>query len=246
MDEKLQQLDTLLLCGGLGTRLAEVVSDRPKPMADVNGKPFLDMLIAWFSGFGVRRYILCTGHMANVIKKYYAWRSGPVDLAFSEEDSPLGTAGAVKNAQPHIQTENFIVANGDSFCAANLNRLWNTHVANNAIATVLLVSPDKRDDAGSVVVDSKNRVTAFAEKICSASDAHVNAGVYIFNRKILDIIEPDRKSSLEYDIFPELIGKGFYGHVSDGQLLDIGTPQRYARAAEFMSNALAVQNEMEA
>lgn len=111
---------------------------------------------------------------------------------------------------------------------------------------MLLVNPDKRNDAGSVIVDSQNRVTAFAEKTSTEPEAHVNAGVYIFNKKILDLIEPDKKSSLEYDIFPKLIGKGFYAHTSEGQLLDIGTPQRYARASEFMSNALAIQNQMDA
>jgi len=102
---KLREVDVVILCGGMGSRLRAVVSDRPKPMARINQRPFLDILIQFFSGFGFRRFILCAGYMSQVIRDHYTRRAGPCRFVISEEHTPLGTGGTIRNAEKLIQSD---------------------------------------------------------------------------------------------------------------------------------------------
>ena len=99
---ELANTDVVILCGGAGTRLSAVVADRPKPMAEMNQRPFLDILIDYFAAFGLKRFILCAGHMSQVIKDHYSKKEGSLKFIISEEKTPLGTAGGASKKHKNL------------------------------------------------------------------------------------------------------------------------------------------------
>ncbi len=227
-------MDVLILCGGKGTRLSSVVSDRPKPMAQIADRPFLDILIEYISGFGFKRFILCTGYKSELIHQYYNIKQIPEDILISEEKSPLGTAGAVKNAETKIESETFIVVNGDSFCPVDMQCFIDYHENKNATISVVLAEDKKRNDGGTVVIDDMHRICIFLEKSGECETSLINAGIYCFQKELLGLIPEKQKCSLEYDIFPQLTKDRFLGFVNDKPMLDIGTPERYQLAKKIM------------
>lgn len=236
-DPDLDQIDVVILCGGKGERLSGVVKDRPKPMADIAGKPFLDILIKHLNDCGFRRFILCAGYMGKIIKDYYAEKSGPFEITTILEDNPLGTGGAVKNAEPAVKSSPFLVANGDSFCAVDYRDLVKFHYEKKALYTVAVVKiKGIYDDGGLVSLDNRSRVSGFNEKTKSRGTGYVNAGVYLLDKTIFNAIKSGEKVSLEYDIFPALTRERFYGYAVEGKFTDIGTPGRYAQAQESLKN----------
>lgn len=231
---KARNIDVVILCGGLGKRLREVVSDRPKSMAEINQRPFLDILIEYMAGYGFKRFILCIGYMADVIKHYYQNKKGPLEILFSEEKEPLGTGGAIKNAESLIQSNPFLVMNGDSICEVEFDRFIESHFAKKALVAIALALADETGDYGSVVVDSSGRIIRFDEKLGNKG-GFVNTGMYLFEKEVLSLIPPNRNYSLEYHLFPMIIGKEVYGYTTKEGFIDIGTPQRYERARQILT-----------
>ena len=231
---KLDGMDIVVLCGGLGTRLRTVVSDRPKSMADFCGRPFLDILLDYFKGFGFRRIILCVGYRAEAIKSHYANRFSDMEILFSEEKAPLGTGGAIKNAEHLIKSNPFCVANGDSFCSIQMDQFLSFHSDKKATISIAVSSVGKTKDYGAVCLDHDSQVLSFDEKKESQEKAAVNAGVYIFEKKILFEMHKGDIFSLEKDLFTRVCGKGLYGFFVDSPVIDIGTPERYAYASNHL------------
>jgi len=229
------EIDVAVLCGGLGHRLRAAVPDRPKPLAEVGGRPFLDMLVEYVSGFGFRRFIMCTGYKGEMIEEYFAGR-GDFEVLFSHEEKPLGTGGALKNAEALIKSPVVLVLNGDSICNMDMGEFLGFHFENNALASIALVATEKEADYGAVTIDAEARITSFSEKAPGAS--LINAGVYIFRKEALALIPSGRQYSLEEELFPSLLDRGLYGFVTGGKLIDIGTVERYARAPEFLEGLL--------
>ncbi|PIQ89619.1 MAG: hypothetical protein COV72_02045 [Candidatus Omnitrophica bacterium CG11_big_fil_rev_8_21_14_0_20_42_13] len=227
---KAHDTDVIILCGGEGRRLQSVVGDRPKPLAELNNRPFLDILIEHISNFGFRRFILCSGYMKDKIRGYYQSKSSSLAFIFSEEDKPLGTAGAIKNAQSYIQSDPFLVANADSFCDINLNEFINFYVENNAKYLICLAKACDSDSFGSVKIDAAGRILEFKEKNKPGSCDFVNAGIYLLAKDILKIIPEMRKVSIEHEIFPGIINDNLMGYRTNQSLLDIGTPENYEKA----------------
>lgn len=229
----MKEIDAVILCGGLGSRLKKVVHDRPKPMAEIQGRPFLDLLIDHTAAFGITRYILCTGYMANCIEHYYAQTVGSLTFSFSQEKIPLGTGGALKNAESLIRSNPFLVLNGDSFCPVDLEGFITQHRAKNAQLSLVVSEAEDSVDFGSLWLDHDGRIVGFQEK---TNHGHklINAGVYLFDKKILDMIPHHKPYSLEHDLFPDLVGKEFYGFFSVEKVLDIGTPERYELAKKIL------------
>jgi NDP-sugar pyrophosphorylase family protein len=223
-------LDVVLLCGGKGERLNSVLAGMPKPLAAINGRPFLDILIDYLRGLGFRRFILCIGYRADLIKQHYEQKKESLGIIFSEENKPLGTAGAVKNAQSHIKSDPFLVMNGDSICRADLNKFIDFHISKKAAICALLVKAKQGQDYGAVKLDNKAQVTSFDEKITAGPERFINTGIYLLSAEVLDFIPEGKKFSFEYDLFPKLIYKRFFGLTTDAMLIDIGTPERYERA----------------
>lgn len=234
---KIKDIDVIILCGGLGKRLQSVVSDKPKPMAEIGNRPFLDILIDYIASYGFRRFILCISHKGDIIKKYYQSKNSSLDILFSEEKELLGTAGAIKNAEKLILSGPFLVMNGDSFCQVELDKFVDFHIAKKALATIALTKIEENKDCGLVVISSSGKIKSFTEKakIDDGRLGLVNAGIYIFQRDILFLIPKDKNYSLEYDLFPALIKKGIYGYTTRANLIDIGTPERYEKAKKIFS-----------
>jgi NDP-sugar pyrophosphorylase family protein len=227
------QVDVVILCGGLGSRLAGIVNDRPKPMAQMDGRPFLDILIDYFSGFGFRRFVLCAGHRSEVIQEHYSRRSDLLEFVVSNEPFPLGTAGAVKNAEVFLKSDSFLVTNGDSFCPVDLTEFYDFHSAKHAPMSMVVTESEDIKDSGLVTVDGCQRIIGFEEKACMRPGRYVNAGIYLFQRDVLSLIPANTRYSLEYDLFPKLVAKGAFAFVASGPLIDIGTPERYESAKDF-------------
>ena len=230
-------IDTVILCGGMGTRLQSVLQDKPKPMADFNDRPFLDLLIEHIGKSGFKRFILCTGHKGDLIKNYFEKKNDEKTYLISQEPSPLGTAGAIKHAEPAITSDIFLAMNGDSFCEMDLESFLNFHIAKNAMASVCLAPMKDTSDYGSVALSEDDAIISFNEKPDTRPSGWVNAGIYLFSKKLLNLIPAGEKISLEQEIFPSLIGKGLFGFTSQSQLLDIGTPERLDHARTILNKS---------
>lgn len=237
------QVEAIVLVGGKGTRLQGVVSDRPKPMAPVAGRPFLEWLLLAVRRQGARRAILATGYMGNVVEAHFGdGRRWHMDIVYSREPSPLGTGGAARLALSHVRSERVLVLNGDSYCPFELKRLERTHENRGAAATLWLAPAADCRRYGSVAVDN-DVITAFHEKPVTACAGLINAGIYLFERSVLGAIPEDKPVSLECDVLPTLIGR-LAAVMGNEPLLDIGTPESYESAEQAVDwRALAGSGE---
>lgn len=227
-------MDVVILCGGLGSRLQSVLEGRQKVMARVHERPFLDVLLGYVQDQGGCRVVLCTGYKAQAVEEYYQKHNFKLNISFSQEDSPRGTGGAIFNAQAHIQSKNFIVLNGDSYCAVDFNQLRHFHEQAKAKVTMVVTTVTKANDYGRIVFDDQGVVTSFQEKQALTQEhlTYVNAGVYCLAQEIFLMMPKKQKFSLEHECFPRWVGQGFYAMSTKKKFLDIGTPQRYARAEQ--------------
>jgi len=232
---KLSETDAVILCGGMGSRLRSVVNDRPKPMAEIDDRPFLDILIDSFAEFGLRRFVLCAGYMSDIIRDYYTSRTGSRQFVISEEHKPLGTAGAIRNAAEHIRSDTFLVANGDSFCSVDLGAFYDFHSARNAFMSMVVIETQNTGDCGLVSLDGSQRIVGFEEKNQESQSRYINAGIYLFQKEALSLIPKNTSFSLERDLFHKLVGHNCYAFVTQGRLFDIGTPARFASAIRHLA-----------
>jgi len=224
--------DVAILCGGSGTRLREVIDDRQKCVADVDGLPFLIHLIMHVSAQGFHRFVLCAGHKAETVSSAIKTLPPELTTVIVNEPTLRGTGGAIRNALPYILSDAFIALNGDSFCPVDLNAVAAFHEGKKAEATVVLSHADGRGDCGNVAISADCAITSFAEK--ESSSQWVNAGIYLFSKACASQFPMRTPLSLEKDVFHKFVGKGLFGYTTDQALLDIGTPDRYAKAAAFM------------
>ncbi|HXT02307.1 MAG TPA: sugar phosphate nucleotidyltransferase [Elusimicrobiota bacterium] len=213
------------MCGGEGTRLRSVVADRQKTMAEANGKPFLEILLDWAAGQGVVRFVLCTGYKSDQVESYFRERRPDLDVAYSNEPSPLGTGGALHNALPLTDGGPVLVLNGDSICPLDLSSFAAYHARSGGAASLAVVDPGVRRDGGFIDLDPSGRILSFDERDYRAGRA-LNAGVYLFERAALAAIPPGR-SSLEKDVLPSLVERRVYARLVREPLYDIGTPDRW-------------------
>jgi mannose-1-phosphate guanylyltransferase len=191
-------MQAVILAGGFGKRLAPLTSEVPKPLLPVGGKPILVRQIEWLRGFGVRDVVLAVGYLRHKIFEALGdGRRLGVRIFYSVEEEPLGTGGAIKNAELFITDDVFVVLNGDVLTNLNLNKLVEAlGDADGAIALVPLRSP-----YGIVEYDANGYVTHFREKPI-LEDFYINAGVYALRRKVLSEL-PDR-GNIEETLFPRL------------------------------------------
>ena len=226
--EETSSMDAVILCGGLGTRLRPVSGDLPKVLMPFAGKPFIDILIESLLPYGFRRFILCVGHLKEKVRAHFGMRD--YEVLFSEESEPLGTGGALKNARPHILSSLFLLLNGDSLCPTDLNRFHDFHVRKGGVLSIVLTRPLSENAYGVVELNRENRIVAFREKSGVREGSFINAGIYLAERGIFDLMPETAHFSLETDLIPAVLPHGCYGLVTNAKLIDIGTPERYARA----------------
>lgn len=226
-----EKIDIVILCGGLGLRLKKIVKDIPKPMVKVGDNSFLNIIIDNMVNFGFRRFILCTGYKGEIIRRYYRNnKKKGVDILFSHETELLGTGGAVKKAKRLIKSNPFFVMNGDTFSEFSAFNLLKFHKRKEALISMVLTKSSSSRDYGEIKLDKSLKIICFIEKNKSAEKKLVNAGVYIFSKKVFDYMPRKRKFSLERDFFPRMIDNKFYGYIIKGTFIDIGTPERYEKA----------------
>jgi len=233
--QELAAVTAAVLAGGLGTRLRSMVTDRPKVLAEIRGQPFLAYLLDQVAAAGVRYVVLCTGYLGEQVRAAFGDSYDSLRLVYSQEPSPLGTAGALRLALPLFKSETVLVMNGDSFCQANLRAFWAWHCARGADATLLLTRMPDTERYGRVHVDANGLVLGFDEKGGNSGPGWVNAGIYLLNHHLLLTIPANRAVSLEREMFPAWIGRGLYGYRSEGRFLDIGTPEAYNTAEQFFA-----------
>lgn len=233
----LSAIDVAVLAGGLGTRLRSVLPDRPKVLAPINGRPYLDFLLDWLAGFGVRRVVLCLGYRADIVQAHL--RAAPrhdMTVEFVVEPEPAGTAGALRYARDALQSDPVMVVNGDSFIDGDLCAFLTDHVSAGAVASILCASVADASRYGRIELNADGMVQQFAEKDPSAAPPGlINAGVYLFGRSILEEIADSGAASLEREIFPHLLMRGIRGQTTDGAFLDIGTPESLSAAPGILS-----------
>jgi D-glycero-alpha-D-manno-heptose 1-phosphate guanylyltransferase len=224
-------IPAVLLVGGMGTRLRSVVPSAPKPLASLGTKSFLELLVQQLRHHGIRRLVMCSGYFADQIEKEFgdgsAWG---LTIEYSREEKPLGTAGALKLAQHHLEEiPDFLVMNGDSFLETNFGQLLRFHRERRALATMAVVAVQNAGRYGTVQVEASSRVTGFTEKTGADGPGLINAGLYVFGSAIFEHI-PDGPVSLERYVFPRVLDRGVYALEQSGMFIDIGTPQDYASA----------------
>jgi len=221
----------VLLVGGMGTRLQGVLPSTPKPLAPVGDAPFLELLVLQLRAQGIRRLVMCTGHLADQIQAQFGdGRKWNVAIDYSKETRPLGTGGAVKFAERCLaQASHFLVMNGDSFLEMDFRELIRFHREHGGLVSMAVRRVPDAARYGTVRLDTLNRIVGFAEKTGAKVPGVINGGVYVFSRAILQHI-PGGPASLETDVFPRLLEQGMYGAEQDGMFIDIGTPEDYARA----------------
>lgn len=225
-------MQALILAGGEGTRLRPLTSTVPKPVVPLVDRPFIVFMLDWLRSHGVDDVVMSCGHLAHGVRNVLGDGSAVgLRIRYVEEPRPLGTGGALKFAEALLD-ERFLMLNGDTLTDFDLSAQIDRHESSGAVATLALTSVADPSNYGLVRTAASGEVTEFIEKPSADSiDApNVSAGVYVLDRSVLDLLEPDQPASIERDVFPRLISKGLHGHLIDGYWLDIGTPERYLKA----------------
>jgi D-glycero-alpha-D-manno-heptose 1-phosphate guanylyltransferase len=229
----LAEVTAAILAGGRGTRLSPAVADRPKPLAPVQGRPFVTYLLDQLGRAGVREAVLLTGFMAEVVEVTLGETYADLRLRYSVEREPLGTGGALCQALPLLTSPSVLVMNGDSYCGLGLDEFWTAYVGCGAKASMALVQVPDSSRYGGVRVSADGMVEAFTEKRTHAEAGWINAGVYLLDRGLIAEIPPGGAVSLERDIFPGWVGgRLVHGYCRAAPFLDIGTPEAYAEAQQ--------------
>lgn len=224
-----------ILAGGLGTRLRSVITNQPKVLAEVSGAPFLEIVLRQIKEAGITKVVLCTGYLANQIESTFGYQWHGLELIYSKENCPLGTAGALRLAFPCLSEQTVLVLNGDSFYRGRLDLLITSHNELQARTTLLLARVENTGRFGTVEIASSGAVQRFAEKDQTrVGPGWVSAGVYVMEREVIAMVPQGRSVSLERETFPALIGSGLFAFCGKGQFLDIGTPESYGQASQFV------------
>ncbi len=231
----LSKITAAILAGGLGTRLRSVVANRPKVLAEIQGHPFLAYLLDNLAAQGVREVVLCTGYLGEQIRAAFGEAWGPLRLWYSHEETPLGTGGALRLALPLIKSDTLLVLNGDSFCPVSLPEIYQWHRARGARVTLVLTRVSDSSRFGRVEVNPNGLIREFTEKDASGSPGWINAGIYLIQRLLLQMIPNWGAVSLEREMFPAWQRWGMYGYCAQTRFLDMGIPEAYKSAAEFFA-----------
>jgi len=229
-------MQAIVLVGGEGTRLRPLTSDVPKPAVTLVDRPFLAYAIEWLAAHGVTEVVLACGFLPDVLREALRdeeQRAG-VKITYVAEPEPLGTAGAIRFAADSLGDrleDRFFALNGDVLADLDLSALLRAHEERDVSGTIGLYPVEDSSAYGLVRCDEGGRVLEFFEKTGKAVPGEINAGAYVLQRSVLDLIPPGQAVSIEREVFPRLIGDGLSALLLDGYWMDIGTPERYLQAS---------------
>ena len=237
IDTLMKDVPAVILAGGKGTRLRPFTVTFPKPLVPIGDRPILERLLQQLSDSGVSKVILSLGHLSSLIRAYVSQHvllNGKLTIEFVEEEMPLGTAGSLSLVSG--LNKSFLVMNGDLLTDIDFRRLVNAHLQSGAALTIGRYVRRQKSDFGILEFDGNGFVTGYLEK--PEHTYSVSMGVYVYEPHVLQYISPD-----QYLDFPDLVRRlldhgqkvGTYLHA--GLWLDIGRPEDYARAQEYVENA---------
>jgi NDP-sugar pyrophosphorylase family protein len=237
-----ENISAVILAGGFGTRIKHLLGDLPKPMAPVNGRPFLEWVVRWLAAQGIRRVVLSTGYMAETIERHFQPQPvAGVTVSCVPETTPLGTAGGFLNAVHHgkINSAAWFLLNGDTLAFANLADAVNSLRSELTAGVIFGREVPDASRYGSLVTDDKGRLTSFVEK--RPGQGVISTGIYLFRDSLLAQFPTRRPASLEQEVFPALTAAGVSLKVlrMNAPFLDIGSPDTLREADVFIQNNIA-------
>jgi mannose-1-phosphate guanylyltransferase len=227
-------MKAIMLIGGLGTRLRPLTLTTPKPLLPIENQPFLAYQLAFLHRYGFQEIILCTSYRSEEFHKTLGDGSRyGVKLHYVHEKAPLGTGGAIKNAEIHVDNT-VLVCNGDILMDLNLEQLVDFHRHKKALATIALTRVEDPTAYGVIQTDSAGRILQFIEKPAPEEVVShmINAGVYVFEKEVFAMIPQGSVCSVERDIYPQMLAQKdpFFALHLAGYWLDVGTLEKYHQA----------------
>ena len=220
----------IVLAGGLGTRLARVTRDIPKPMAQVGSRPFLEYLLDDLVDQGIEQTVLAVSYMWEVIREHFGSVYRGMELSYSVEEIPLGTGGAIQQAMATLNDDEIIVLNGDTRFRIDLAEMEKRHRNGRAPLTIALKRVTDSGRFGRVEVSAEGLVTRFLEK-STGGPAWINGGVYILNNSLFKDFPMPERFSFELDLIePNIDRIQPQAFRSNAYFIDMGIPEDYQRA----------------
>jgi mannose-1-phosphate guanylyltransferase len=225
-------VDAVVLVGGEGTRLRPLTLERPKPVLPLLGRPLLAYVLERLADAGVTRVIFGCGYLPDPIQACFGERAHGLALEYVVEPRPMGTAGGIRHAARGRVSDTFLALNGDILADAPLADLVAAHRERGATATIALTPVDDPSRYGLVRTAADGSVVGFLEKPepGQIDTDLINAGAYVLEASVLDLIEDGRAVSIERETFPSLVGAGLYALRQPGYWSDVGTPASYIAA----------------
>jgi len=225
----------IILVGGMGTRLMPLTSKTPKPMLQVAGVPFTEHQIRKAAQAGISEIVLATSYKAELFEPYFGdGRKFGIKVRYAVEESALGTGGGIRNAAALLDDcDQVVIFNGDVLSGHDLASQIRFHINNKADVSLYLTKVEDARAYGCVELLADNQVKSFLEKMENPVSNMINAGCYIFNRKVIDQIPANQVVSVERDTFPNLLSSGakVYGYLDNSYWLDIGNPEALVKAS---------------
>ncbi len=232
----------IILAGGEGLRLRPLTDRIPKVLLPLNNKPICLYQIDWLKRYQIEEIVFAVGYLGNKIEEELGDGSKfGVKISYVKEDTPLDTAGALRNAfdsfyitENRFKDQYSLVLNGDILTDIDISGLLDFHLKRNSLVTILLVKSFDSSSYGVVSCSSEGRVKRFNEKSKIKERVLINAGIYIVQTEAIEYIPKGRRYSFEREFIPELIERHLpiYGYQTSGYWIDIGTPERYFQAQE--------------
>src|SRR6478735_4888839 len=234
-------MKAVIMAGGEGTRLRPLTSNAPKPLLPLVNRPMMEHILDLLKRHGIDEIVVTVAFMANAIRDYFGDGSEfGVKISYATEETPLGTAGSVRNAMEHL-TERFLVISGDVLTDIDLSALVQFHDEHDAMATIGLAHVENPLEFGIVITRTDGSIDRFLEKPTWGqvfSDT-INTGIFVLEPEIFDYIEPDRPVDFSGEVFPQLLedGQPLYGAIAEGYWEDVGTLEAYVRAHKDILDA---------
>jgi D-glycero-alpha-D-manno-heptose 1-phosphate guanylyltransferase len=224
-------VEAIVLAGGFGTRLQGVINDRPKSMALINGRPFLEYLLDYLIRQGISRTVLSVGFKRDSIISHFGADYRGMEIDYAIEEEPMGTGGGIRLGFWKIKADRAVVMNGDSLFMADIGKMGEKHLVRKADVTLALRKLDDTGRYGRVVISSQGRIKGFEEKNQQAGPGYISAGVYFMEKSF--IMEPRFRGrfSIEKECFERYFSSSrMFGFPADGYFIDIGIPEDYEKA----------------
>lgn len=228
--------EAIILAGGAGNRLRSVVSDRPKPMADIHGRPFLEYLFDYLKKEGITRLVLSVGYLSHTIEDHFKDSYLGMDIIYAREEVPLGTGGGIKNALRFTMSDSVFIINGDTYFPVKLQNLEDKYLATGAEMVMALYKVSDPERYGTLSISEEGKILDFGEKTQVKGEALINGGIYLASKELFNGRDLPAKFSLEQD----LLGRSadsikLYGIVCREMFIDIGIPESYREAKHLLS-----------